>query len=139
MRAAYAVSETNPILLTRSEGIKTIYERMRVLFSQKRRRIPGPGRTLSDGSLPIWSLYVNRPRVIETSRTFNFSCMHGHQTHPIDFNSQSYPTLLDGTFVRFDVVKGDPNTPKWSNVLVNKDIRIVGSKEVRISSRYSSG
>lgn len=57
--------------------------------------------------------------------------MHVHQTYPIDFNSQSYPTLLDGTSVRFDIVKGDPNAPEWSNVLVNKDIRIVGSKEVR--------
>jgi len=54
---------------------------------------------------------------------------HMVPTHPIDFNSQSYPTLLDSTSVRFDIVKGDPNTPKWSNVLVNKDIRIVGSKE----------
>jgi len=54
---------------------------------------------------------------------------HMIPTYPIDFNSQSYPTLLDGSFVRFDVVKGDPNIPEWSNVLVNKDMRIVGSKE----------
>jgi len=60
----------------------------------------------------------------------------GHQTYPIEFNSQTYPTLLGGTSVKFDVVEGDPNAPEWSNVLVNKDIRIVGSKEVRISFRY---
>lgn len=61
--------------------------------------------------------------------------MHGRQTYPINFSSQSYPTLLDGTSIRFDIVKGDPNTPEWSNVLVNEGIRIVGSKEVQISFR----
>jgi len=54
---------------------------------------------------------------------------HMIPSYPIDFNSQAYPTLLDGTSVKFDMVKGDPNAPEWSNVLVNKDIRIVGSKE----------
>lgn len=61
-----------------------------------------------------------------------------HQTYPIDFNFQSYSTLLDGISVQFDIVEGDPNSPEWSNVLVNKDIRIVGSKEVRIPFRYCS-
>lgn len=58
--------------------------------------------------------------------------MYGHQAHPIDFHSQTYPSLLDDVSVRFDAVNGDPNAPEWSNVLVNKDIRIVGFKEVRI-------
>lgn len=62
------------------------------------------------------------------------SCMHAQQTYPIDFNSQSYPTLLDGTSVQFDVVKGD--VPEWSNVFVNKDIHVVGFKEVRIPFRH---
>jgi len=53
---------------------------------------------------------------------------HMIPTYPIDFNSQTYSTLLDGTSVTFDVVKGDSNAPEWSNVLVNRDIRIVGSK-----------
>jgi hypothetical protein len=75
------------------------------------------------------------PSIYETSRSFNLSCMHVHQTYPIDFKSQNYSTLLDGSSVRFDVVKGDPNIPEWSNVLVNKDMRIVGSKEVRIPFR----
>lgn len=61
--------------------------------------------------------------------------MHVHQTYPIDFNSQNYPTLLDGTSVRFDMTEGDPNAPEWTNALVNQDIRIVGSKEVRIPFR----
>ena len=58
---------------------------------------------------------------------------HETQVYPINFDTQSYPTLLDGTTV--DIVKGDPGSraPEWSNVLVNKDIRIIGSKEVRIS------
>jgi len=54
---------------------------------------------------------------------------HMIPTHPIDFNSQTYSTLLDGTFIKFDVVKGNPNAPEWSNVLVNSSIHIVGSKE----------
>lgn len=54
---------------------------------------------------------------------------HMIPAHPIDFNSQSYPTLLDGTSVRFDVVKGDPGAPEWSNVLVNGDVHIVGFRE----------
>lgn len=62
--------------------------------------------------------------------------MHGHQTHPIDFHSQTYPTLLDGISVEFDVADGNPNAPEWSNAVVNKDIRIVGSKEVWASFRY---
>lgn len=62
--------------------------------------------------------------------------MHGRQTYPIDFNSQAYPTLLDGTSVRFDATKGGPDALEWSNVLVNNNIRIVGSKEVGISFRY---
>ena len=70
----------------------------------------------------------------ETLQTLNGA--HGHQTSPIDFNSKTYPTLLDGASVQFDRVKGDPSAPEWSNVLVNKDIRVVGSKEVRISFRY---
>lgn len=61
--------------------------------------------------------------------------MHAHQTYPIDFNSQSYSTLLDGTSVRFDIVENAPDTPEWSNVLINKDIRIVGFKQVRIPFR----
>ena len=64
--------------------------------------------------------------------------MHEHQTYPIDFSSKTYPTLLDDTSVQFDVVKGDPNAPEWSNVVVNKDIRIVGSREVRTPFRYHS-
>jgi len=54
---------------------------------------------------------------------------HMIPTSPIDFNSKIYPTLLDGASVQFDVVEGDPSAPKWSNVLVNKDFRIVGSRE----------
>jgi hypothetical protein len=63
------------------------------------------------------------------------SCMHVHQTYPIDFNSQSYPTLLDGTSVRFDVVKGDPNASGVVQRASKQDMRIVGSKEVRIPFR----
>lgn len=57
-------------------------------------------------------------------------------TYPIDFSSQSYPTLLDGTSIRFDIAKGDPDTPEWSNVLVNKEIRIVGFKEASNGAYY---
>lgn len=66
----------------------------------------------------------------------SFPHLHGRQTYPIDFNSQTYPTLLDGTSVRFDVTKGVPDALEWSKVLVNNNIRIVGSKEVGISFRY---
>jgi len=54
---------------------------------------------------------------------------HMIPTYPIDFSSQTYPTLLDGTSVKFGVAKGDPDALEWSNVLVNDNIRIVGSKE----------
>jgi len=55
--------------------------------------------------------------------------VHMIPTYPIDFNSQVYPTLLDGTSVKFDVTKGGSDALEWSNVLVNNNIRIVGSKE----------
>ena len=136
MRTVSVASETNHILLTCSKGIKTGCGYMRALSLRKRRRTPNRRGISNDGSPLTLSLYVNRPHPTETLQTFNFSCTHEHQTSPIDFNSKIYPTLLDSASVQFDVVKGDPSAPKWSNVLVNKDIRIVGSREVRISFRY---
>jgi len=75
-------------------------------------------------------------RNLSKPREHSLASTHGRQTYPIDFNSQTYNTLLDGTFIKFDAAKGNPNAPEWSNVLVNSNIRIVGSKEVRIPFRY---
>jgi len=48
---------------------------------------------------------------------------------PIDFDSKTYDTLLDGTSVKFEVVGKETDAPEWSRVLIDEDNHILGSKK----------
>jgi len=51
-------------------------------------------------------------------------------TSPVEFDSKTYETLLDGKSVGFEVLdSGETDAPEWSRVQIDKDMRIIGSKE----------
>jgi hypothetical protein len=56
---------------------------------------------------------------------------------PIEFDSRSYETLLEGKSVEFRLAEGgEEEAPEWSRVEIDQEIHIVGFKQAANGAYY---